>query len=68
MTEWISIKEGLPSKDTCVIVYSKEGDVDMADLDGAFNIFMSHTSGDYQEALHGVTHWMPLPEPPKGDI
>lgn len=55
--EWISVKDRLPDEDTRVLVYIK----------GTYTFF------DTDRILYGkwvrwnasVTHWMPLPEPPK---
>lgn len=62
--EWISVKEKLPEdplqtvlvtngKETCVAVYSVVYD--------EFGVMC----GRGQEKRFGVTHWMPMPEPPK---
>lgn len=58
---WISVKDRLPDKNTQYIVSFKTGGVTSAwyfDYRGGFyvgGIFVSEN----------VTHWMPLPEPPK---
>ena len=58
--EWISVKDRLPDcADTVLAV----------DLDGtmstAYYVGYWHGGGDLDE--YSVTHWMPLPEPPKGE-
>ena len=60
--EWISVEDYLPPINEWVIVYPAllpKTDMKMAyrDGDGMF-------TDDYYDFL-GVTHWMPLPEPPK---
>jgi hypothetical protein len=65
--KWISVKERLPELDRIVMAYRSEcikamitkyrthGDIS----------FEAWTDGNYK--IEGVTHWMPLPEPPKED-
>ncbi len=80
--KWISVEERLPEDigDYLVVVKSKyawetdyrvEVDVagynpyeDRAYIDGCWNTFNDWDEGE--EYLH-ITHWMPLPEPPKGE-
>ena len=53
--EWISVTERLPDVGKNVLVYSE--------FDG---VSVDYHGGDsFGYAL--VTHWMPLPQPPKGD-
>ena len=53
--EWISVKDRLPDVGKFVLIYSEINGVCMDYHDGA-------TFGYYD-----VTHWMPLPNPPKGE-
>lgn len=63
MAEWISVKERLPSDtDTddrtgygCVLAYGPKSGVDTVSIDWLL------------EFENDITHWMPLPEPPKED-
>ena len=61
--EWISVKDGLPLSNTYVNV-TTDGVVAQAywhnDRFYAFTAIGVATVG-------GVTHWMPLPQPPKGE-
>ena len=61
--EWISVKDRLPENDTYVNV-ATDGVVAQAywhnDRFYAFTAIGVATVG-------GVTHWMPLPQPPKGE-
>ncbi len=61
--EWIPVTEMLPSIDETILVY--DGDVDTGIFyKGAFQTF---DENGYPFEISGVTHWMPLPEPPKGE-
>lgn len=60
--EWISVKERLPQSGQCVILYSVKSGV----AEGAW----LESKGHYEQwrwnaIMTNVTHWMPLPEPPK---
>jgi len=63
--EWISVKDRLPNKKGRAYLvfigdYSNSQDaVEVAWFDGKLEI------NDYPELEDGITHWMPLPEPPK---
>ena len=67
MSEWISVDERLPEKDGKYLVY------DLGQHRGvsAAEIRITHFKRgdryhDYMWKNH-FSHWMPLPEPPKGD-
>lgn len=53
---WISADERLPNGCATVLVYRPETGVDTDHYD--------ETHGEWY-LFYGVTHWMPLPEPPK---
>ena len=53
--EWISVDDRLPDVGKFVLIYNEINGVRMDYHDGA-------TFGYYD-----VTHWMPLPNPPKGE-
>lgn len=65
--EWISVNDRLPEEGEHVIACDKEKAVceAMLSVDGKFcwSVFW----GDWGD-LMDVTHWMPLPEPPKGEM
>lgn len=77
MTEWISVKDRLPNPNEKVIVYNAENDGTFfaRRLVSRFVWWDSVTKeyinwrwlpyGYTNIMLASVTHWMPLPEPPK---
>ena len=67
MSEWISVDKLLPNPGIDVLVYSKAKGVTFSHrlwMHPATRPFAIEYVG---EAMVRVTHWMPLPEPPKGD-
>lgn len=60
MSEWISVKDKLPEEDDLYNVYCKDGSM-------AYAWFVKDRWFiDCCECGDGyVTHWMPLPEPPR---
>ena len=64
MQEWISVKDGLPeSGKESVLIALQWGEVDIGWCeDGRWR---SEFVNEYEDGE--VTHWMPLPNPPKGE-
>lgn len=60
--QWISVEEGLPEPGAEVLTYAKMPDVSWADISVAV-----YNPEIYQPGWKFITHWMPLPEPPKGE-
>ena len=61
-TKWISVKDRLPEMYKNVLVIRTDGKIRF-DAIGSLNVW-------YEEVWHTgnpVTHWMPLPQPPKGE-
>lgn len=65
--EWISAKDRLPDFDGAVLACTRYGEIRvfLSDEDGDWfdergSFYSRNTSGE-------VTHWMPLPKPPKED-
>lgn len=77
MSEWISAKERLPEKNKAYLVYKKSGYFDILPFHEnrkRLNDYGDNMSGagfydfdfDYgHREENDITHWMPLPEPPK---
>lgn len=65
--EWIPVTERLPEEWTDVLVFSRFGFIETAVYTGAHGKWRVGWNGDMLEA-DSITHWMPLPEPPKGVI
>ena len=69
-TNWISVKERLPINEKPVLAYygfdHGDGDLGMKFM-GTLSYFCFEQNPHWQHAGHNlvVTHWMPLPDPPK---
>ncbi len=64
--QWISVKDRLPENISDVLILSKEKESCVGyyrSSDNDWNMYNPCCS--FHMELHGVTHWMPLPEPPK---
>lgn len=59
--EWISVKDRLPKDDEIVIICTDENFIYAGELIGD-TWFLDNDSWTAT-----VTHWMPLPQPPKGE-
>ena len=64
--EWVSVKERLPQEKVDCIVHYKHA---YCDNDDYWEIGICFYDGEkFQMNLsYKVTHWMPLPKPPKGE-
>jgi len=71
--KWISVNDRLPEDDTNVMGYGYwDSEIDRLD-DFRSTGYVNYDGGTweiiggayYTAWLNGVTHWMPLPEPPK---
>ena len=60
--EWISVKDRLPEKTGKVLV-NVHGITTTAVLKNG----LWHSSWNFEVITGDVTHWMPLPQPPKGE-
>lgn len=64
MAEWISVKDRLPENRQVVLFHQKNGFIYCAQYTDFFDEEYWSIDGDCWSAKD-VTHWMPLPEPPK---
>ena len=62
--EWISVKDGLPKDDSPVLVYKSRHSEAYGNMETAYYWNQRRWMGCIGET---VTHWMPLPQPPKGE-
>ena len=81
--EWVSVTERLPEEDGSYLVttitfgnrqgvkmrwFAKDGEkIDEYDLAGQKDVWYLYDSECGYVSIDSVTHWMPLPEPPKGE-
>lgn len=64
--EWISVKDRLPEPWKPVLIYSRHDFCESAlyiGVSGKWRVTWNHEMLD----ADSVTHWMPLPQPPKGE-
>jgi hypothetical protein len=61
MGEWISVKDRLPDYEAEVLIYSPETLIDL----GSYSWRFERWRGSSGALVEGITHWMPLPEPPE---
>ena len=64
LPEWISVKDRLPNKEQDVLAFSVLGNETRITLAGYCNDG-TWFDGIFNCYINTVTHWMPLPEPPK---
>ena len=69
MSEWIDVKKQLPNHEDSCDIYTKAGqrltDVLYTNYSDSEPHFF-HEDSDSILHIEDVTHWMPLPEDPKG--
>ena len=65
MPEWISVKERLPEEGEVILTRDKYGHLRDRTLKRVGKTMLFTPDG--MEPIRHITHWMPLPEPPKGE-
>ena len=63
--KWIPVTERLPENKKCVLMYSADGGVAEGVYEESRKRWIQWRWSVFD--VPSVTHWMPLPEPPKGD-
>ncbi len=61
--EWVNIKDRLPEEGQRVLCFN--GYIYLKDYDSVFYDGERHWTGSRIGQIAEVTHWMPLPQPPK---
>ena len=67
--EWISVKKMLPEKNMKVLCFYHGKRIKVFWFSKEKGMFFEYENRDHyveRYAKTSVTHWMPLPEPPKG--
>lgn len=62
-SEWISVDERLPEDGETVLTISCEAEMEVCFYETAWKGVFQQCSGLIK--IYNITHWMPLPEPPK---
>jgi len=66
---WINVKDRLPDPDEHVLVFNNDEGVFRAyrDSHNEYPSWQCYPIGSYagDGCVFGITHWMPLPQPPK---
>lgn len=69
MSEWVSVKDGLPPDHTTYLVFIRENSgityIGTSSLNPTKTGFYVAYDDEGNAPVEEVTHWMPLPEPPK---
>lgn len=66
MNEWISIEDRFPDKNGDYIIYTgNDSDPEVISLYYCGNNNWDDGTGIAKDSYYGISHWMPLPEPPK---
>ena len=64
--EWIPVTERLPEHGNVVICFMKFGEQRILQWDNVSSWWLGYEHGDdWQKA--DITHWMPMPQPPKAE-
>lgn len=79
MSEWISVEEKLPENEDYVLAYAEKKDISAVSIFVNKKIIAKYLGVESEleyyfcsienigRIFHGITHWMPLPQPPNGE-
>ena len=65
--EWISVKDRLPEESGYYLVFTDIGRIALLAYSKKYQAFNAHDDSYLEEYVIPVTHWMPMPEQPKGE-
>ena len=65
--KWISVKDRLPEDEGFVLIHAPSADEHKPVIITAWHDTETREWGLVDVWANAVTHWMPLPVPPKGD-
>lgn len=66
--KWIPVSERLPEEYEPVLVYDPSVGHGQYVMNATWSVYGWETEFDFDPCENpGITHWMPLPEPPKGE-
>ena len=66
VSEWIPVSERLPEAEMNVLVYDDSGGMPTMEVDALG--YDKHVDAVFWYRMQNVTHWMPLPKPPKTNV
>lgn len=64
--EWISVDDRLPEESGEYLTFHEHGSCGVIYYNAAIHLWNVYYFDDVRNAIRSVTHWMPLPEAPKG--
>jgi len=64
MSDWISVKDRLPTKETYLILYDEKNGCAPGYYEDQWWTYFFY-GNECNARAENVTHWMPLPTPPK---
>lgn len=64
---WISVQDRLPEESGYYLVFTDIGRIALLSYSKKYQAFNAHDDSYSEEYVITVTHWMPLPNPPKGE-
>ena len=67
VAEWVSVKDRLPEKSGCYLAITIAGSILVLNYSNKYKMFNCFDDLEPNGNQLEVTHWMPIPEPPKED-